>query len=128
MEKNTNDYIKQAANAFKNYQNTHDVPDMKFIRKIYEYILKIDELSEEEKNQLNDFIKNNQIDLSHIANVYLNSNNQENFKKRLMWMYPFHLSKPKSSIRKVKCNINIIRNLVKEKEKVKMLCRSQKAA
>lgn len=79
---------KDASEAFKNYLKT-DFMDVKLCERIYGYIQNIENLTNDERDDLDQFINDNLYDEVHLADIYLVTSSRETLNKRLKRMIPF---------------------------------------
>lgn len=121
MYKNKLDYLKNLQTALRNYQEESRVIDLEFVNKIYEYSSRLDDLSDSERLQLDSFIEDNQIEISHIANIYVD--NKEILYERLTWSFPMKVAIPSARIKFVKGKNNDLSSAMKPKDKIKILCK-----
>ena len=102
MKKDSLTYLKEVSNAFRNYQDINEELDLNLLNKIYGYSLRIDDLTEDEKIELDNFIKENQISINHIANIFLDKEKKLNLDKRLKFMCPIALAPTPSVVKSLK--------------------------
>lgn len=124
------DYLKRFKNALNTYNEENQIADMHLVRKMYEYITDFDNISETQKQKLNDFIEENTVSFKHLANIYLDESGINHLHKQLRRMKPFMVTKPKSNVRIVKGNELLLNETINKSVPVKVLCKTkiQKAA
>lgn len=112
--KNILEFAKKAKEAYINYINGQYNPDV--CKKISTYINKLENLTEEEKEELTQFINENTTNIEHVADIQIPGDNKHSIKTKFKRIVPMKLSKPSGKIYKAKGNFeNIIKpnNIVK---------------
>ena len=125
------EYLKRFQNALKTYNEENQTTDIDLAQKMYDYITNFDNLNENQKQKLNDFIEENTVSFKHLANLYLDENGILHLHKQLRRMKPFIITKPKSNMRVVKGNELLLNEAINKSVPVKVLCKTknqQKAA
>lgn len=124
------EYLKKFQNALNAYNEENQNVDIKLARKMYEYITNFDNLSNTQKQKLNNFIDENTISIKHLANIYLDENGINYLHKQLRRMKPLMISKPKLNIRIVEGKELLLNEIINQNTPVKVLCKTkiQKAA
>lgn len=97
------EYAKSAKEAFKAYVDKNEI-DYELCKKMYDYIQNIKTLNTEEKEELDDFINENKVNIVHLGNIY--SFNKKTLKKQLIRMIPLTTSKPNGRIYKANGNFS----------------------
>lgn len=131
MQKSKLEYLKDIQKALKTYNEEHDTIDFSLIQKIYNHANNLDNLDMQSIQELNDFIENNTISITHLANIYLDENGKKILNKTLNKIVPFKVSKPQSHIKFIKSKESSIIKFLYQNKKVKVLCKTkqqQKAA
>ena len=95
-------YLKGISEALKTYDSEHAVIDFELVQKIYNYANNIDNLTEEQLNELEDFINENTVSIKHLANLYLDKKGEADLNNRLNRMLPIQITKPQCRIKFVK--------------------------
>ena len=119
-------YLKNLKNAFKTYNNENDIIDFELVQKMYDYANRLDELTNEEKQQLDNFIAENTISIKHLANIYLDKKGEEDLNRRLNRMLPIQITKPQSNIKFLKGKENELIEAMHQENMVKVLCKTRK--
>lgn len=119
-------YLKNLKNAFKTYNNENDIIDFELVQKMYDYANRLDELTNEEKQQLDNFIAENTISIKHLANIYLDKKGEEDLNRRLNRMLPIQITKPQSNIKFLKGKENELIEAMHQGNMVKVLCKTRK--
>lgn len=126
MLKNKLSYLKSIRNALKTYNEENDIIDYKLIRKIYDYTNNLDNLTQTETQELNDFIAENMVSVHHLANIYLDKKGEENLNNMLIKIIPLQVTKPQCNIRIIKAKEEILTNAMTVETKKKVLCKTRK--
>ena len=119
-------YLKNLKNAFKTYDDENDIIDFELVQKMYDYANRLDELTNEEKQQLDNFIAENTISIKHLANIYLDKKGEEDLNRRLNRMLPIQITKPQSNIKFLKGKENELIEAMHQENMVKVLCKTRK--
>ncbi|MBR3362461.1 MAG: hypothetical protein IKG40_00880 [Bacilli bacterium] len=98
--KNILEFAKKAKEAYINYINGPYDPEE--CKRISDYINNIDNLTEEEENELTEFINANVINLEHVADIQIPEDNKKTVKSRLDRMKPMKISKTQGRIYEAK--------------------------
>ena len=120
------EYIKNAKTAFQTYIDKDDI-DYNLCKKIYDYIQNAENLNDNEKNELDEFINENTIRIINIANIYTNPENKKTLKKQFIKMMPLTIAKPDSRIYKANGNFSSL-NSQNIKRPIKIKTYPKKAA
>lgn len=120
------EYIKNAKTAFQTYIDKDDI-DYNLCKKIYDYIQNAENLNDNEKNELDEFINENTIRIINIANIYTNPENKKTLKKQFIKMMPLTIAKPDSRIYKASGNFSSL-NSQNIKRPIKIKTYPKKAA
>lgn len=123
MVKDKLNYLKSISEALKTYNEQNTIIDYELIKKIYEYTNKLDEITLEEKKQLDNFIKENTISIQHLANIYLDKKGEESLNYRLTRMLPIQLTNHQSKIRFIKGKEDELKGAMQQTSMVKVLCK-----
>lgn len=123
MIKDKLNYLKSISEALKTYNEQNTIIDYELIKKIYEYTNKLDEITLEEKKQLDNFIKENTISIQHLANIYLDKKGEESLNYRLTRMLPIQLTNHQSKIRFIKGKEDELKGAMQQTSMVKVLCK-----
>lgn len=123
MIKDKLNYLKSISEALKTYNEQNTIIDYELIKKIYEYTNKLDEITLEEKKQLDNFIKENTISIQHLANIYLDKKGEESLNHRLTRMLPIQLTNHQSKIRFIKGKEDELKGAMQQTSMVKVLCK-----
>lgn len=107
--------VREVKEAFKNYLSNNMV-DMSVCGKIHEYVKNIENLTEEESLELDNFISDNLFDEIHLANIYNIGHSKDFLKKRFKRMHPFKISKYNRRIYEARGDIVKFTNNVVERE------------
>lgn len=126
MHMNKLAYLKNLKDAFKTYNDENDVIDFELVQKMYDYANHLDKLTDEEKQQLDDFIAENTISIEHLANIYLDKKGEENLSHLLTRMFPIQVTKPQCKIKFIKGKENILTEAIYQSNKMKVLCKTKK--
>ncbi len=124
MKKDSLTYLKEISNAFRNYQDINKELDLNLLNKIYGYTLKIDDLNEDEKIELDNFIKENQFSINHIANIFLDKEKKINLDKRLKFMCPIALASTPSVVKSLKGKTESLKEIFRKEKSIKILCKT----
>lgn len=119
-------YLKNLKDAFKTYNDENDVIDFELIQRMYDYANRLDELTDVERQQLDDFLAENTISIEHLANIYLDKKGEENLNHMLTRMYPIQVTKPQCRIRFIKGKESILTGAIYQENKMKVLCKTRK--
>lgn len=125
------EYLKRIQAALNTYNTENQIIDLPKIRQIYEYTTHLDDLTDMQKQQLNDFIDENTISIQHLANIYLDEQGIHNLNQQLKRMRPIQITKPQCNMRFIKGNENVLTEAINPTNRVKVLCKTknqQKAA
>lgn len=125
------EYLKRIQAALNTYNTENQIIDLPKIRQIYEYTTHLDDLTDMQKQQLNDFIDENTISIQHLANIYLDEQGIHNLNQQLKRMRPIQITKPQCNMRFIKGNKNVLTEAINPTNRVKVLCKTknqQKAA
>lgn len=112
--KNIIEFAKKAREAFINYISGPFNVDV--CKKISGYINRLENLSEEEEQELTNFINENTICMEHVADIQIPEDNKRTVKSRFNRIIPMKLSNPSGRIYRAKGHLEkIIRqnNIVK---------------
>lgn len=120
------EYMKRFRSALTTYQEENQTVDLPKIRQIYEYANNFDNLTAKQKEQLDTFIDENTISITHLANIYLDENGISNLTKQLKRIRPIQITKPQCNIRFIKGDIDILYNAINPVNRVKVLCKTKK--
>lgn len=124
MKKDSLTYLKEVSIAFRNYQDINEKLDLNLLNKIYGYTLRIDDLTEDEKIELDNFIKENQISINHIANIFLDKEKKVNLDKRLKFMCPIALAPTPSVVKSLKGKTESLKEIFRKEKSIKILCKT----
>lgn len=108
------EFAKKAREAYINYMSGQF--NTAVCKKISNYINNIENLSEEEEQELIEFINANTINTEHVADIQIPEDNRS-VKAKFNRIIPMKLSKPSSKINKAKGNFN---NIIKKNNIVKI--------
>lgn len=111
-------YARDAAEAFKYYVSINGIDECS--KKMYQFIQNINNLSDEDKVDLDLFISENTVDVKHLADItYISESRQEGIFNSLMRMKPFKVSKPEQRFCEARGNgLQIVKSNTKETVKV----------
>ena len=100
------EFAKKAKEAYINYINGPYDPEE--CKKISDYINNIDNLTEEEENELTEFINANVINLEHVADIQIPEDNKRTVKSKFNRIIPMKLSRPSGKIYKANGNFRYL--------------------
>lgn len=126
MPKSNLTYLKEISEALRVYNDENENIDFELIQKIYGYASNLENLSEEEKRELDDFIAANTFSIRHLASLYLDEAGRKNLNHQLARMAPIQMTKPQSHIKLIKGSESALREVLKAETKVKVLCKTRK--
>lgn len=112
--KNTIEFAKKAREAFINYVSGSF--NTAICRKISNYIKNIEHLTEEEEQELIEFINANTINTEHVADIHI-PEDKRSVKTKFKRIVPMKLSKPSGKIYKANGNF---KNIIKQNNVVKI--------
>ncbi len=119
-------YLKSVQSALKTYREENKTIDYELVRKIYNYANKIDNLTNKEKDELDQFIAENTISIHHLANIFLDKKGEEDLNHRITRMVPIQLTKPQSNVKTIKAPEADLTRAMHQTEMVKVLCKTRK--
>ena len=126
MPKSNLTYLKEISEALRVYNDENENIDFELIQKIYGYASNLENLSEEEKRELDDFIAANTFSIRHLASLYLDEAGRKNLNRQLTRMAPIQMTKPQSHIKLIKGSESALKEALKDETKVKVLCKTRK--
>lgn len=92
---------------------------------MYEYAINADSLNPVQKKALDDFIAENTISITHLANIYLDENGITNLNKRLKKIKPLQVTKPQCNMRFIKGDTLTLHDAINPVNRVKVLCKTK---
>lgn len=98
---------KETNEALKNYLMNKNA-DINVCQRIYDYIQRIENLTDKEIKELDLFISNNLVDEVHLADIYTFNKDKKTIKKRFNRMKPYKLSKSNSRVYELRGNVNVL--------------------
>ena len=116
-------YMKNFKNALETYREENEIIDLPKIRQIYEYATNLDDLTAKQKQTLDDFIEENTVSFTHLANIYLDQNGISNLNKQLKRIKPIQITKPQCNVRFIKGDITELYDAINPVTRVKVLCK-----
>ena len=119
------EYLKNFQSALKTYTEENQIIDIEKMRQIYEYATNLDNLTPLEKQQLDDFINDNTISITHLANIYLDENGISHLNYQLKRMMPMQVTKPQCKMRFLKGNETTLSEAINPVNRVKVLCKTK---
>ncbi len=119
------EYLKKFQTALNTYNEETANIDLKQVRQMYEYAINLDSLNPIQKKELDDFIADNTISITHLANIYLDENGIPNLNKRLKRIKPLQVTKPQCNIRFIKGDTSVMHDAINPVNRVKVLCKTK---
>ena len=119
------EYLKKFRNALNTYNKENHPSDLTRIRQMYEYATNLDNLNEIQRKELNDFIAENTISLTHLANIYLDTQGIDHLNHQLKRMEPIHLTPTDSNMRFIKGDETVLSEALHPTVRVKVLCKTK---
>lgn len=117
--------LRKLPKAFETYYNENQDIDQNLIERLNSYVENLDSISAYEYEELENFVALNQIEIKHIANIYLDKKDKQTLKKRLKWMMPSALAQNKFKV--IKGNIQTLTDAMSRKDSIKILKKEYKA-
>lgn len=114
-------YMKEVLDALKTYKEENNNINNNLLNRIYGYAQNIENLSETEYHELNQFITSNQVNIEHLANIFLDEKGKEVLTKRLNWMLPCKISNPNGQIKLIEGKAEALESAVNNKIAIKVL-------
>lgn len=119
------EYLKKFQTALNTYNEETQNIDLEQVRQMYEYAINTDSLNPVQKKALDDFIAENTISITHLANIYLDENGITNLNKRFKKIKPLQVTKPQCNMRFIKGDTLTLHDAINPVNRVKVLCKTK---
>ena len=119
------EYLKKFQTALNTYNEETQNIDLEQVRQMYEYAINTDALNPVQKKALDDFIAENTISITHLANIYLDENGITNLNKRLKKTKPLQVTKPQCNMSFIKGDTLTLHDAINPVNRVKVLCKTK---